>query len=169
MYYLKNDVIYLQGTIGYSIFINTITNKKIIIFADMHDNLPPCPFNNSIKISTWLNNKINTAKILLEEVIRNDNMELEALWDNVEHTNDLKKLFLNNVNIIDAIDIRPYLIPFSWELIDKINNKNVKFKQYFFLLVDFFNLKSDFLSNKSKFITSKLQYHLEYIIMIYFN
>ena len=69
-------MIYLQGTIGYTIFINNNTKKKIIVFADMHDNLPPCPYPNSMKIAKWLNNKILSSKILLEEVFINNDNEL---------------------------------------------------------------------------------------------
>lgn len=154
-------MLYLQGTIGYTIFINSVTRKKIIVFADMHDKLPPCPFPNSTKISKWFTSKFKTAKLLLEEVVRVKNMKLEALWDGSEHTNNLKVLFLNNQNEIEAIDIRPYLIPFSWEIVNQSEDKNMLLKNYFKDLIIFLNLKNDFLKNKINFINQKIKDHLK--------
>ena len=156
-------MLYLQGTIGYTIFINSVTRKKIIVFADMHDKLPPCPFANSIKISKWFNKKFKTAKLLLEEVVRVENMKLEALWDASEHTNDLKVLFLNNQNKIDAIDIRPYLIPYSWETVNQSKDKNMLLKNYFKNIIIFLNLENDFLKNQIKFFNQKIRDHLKAI------
>lgn len=165
-------MLYLQGTIGYTIFINPSTNKKIIIFADMHDKLPPCPFNNSIKISQWFEKKFKTAKILLEEVTRNKNMQLEALWDSSEHTNDLKTLFLSNQNEIEAIDIRPYLIPFSWEVVEQSTDKHMKLKNYFKDFVKFLKLDINLLQVKNKINSIKnnnLKEHLNKIKKKFLN
>ena len=156
-------MLYLQGTIGYTIFINSVTRKKIIVFADMHDKLPPCPFPNSIKISKWFNKKFKTAKLLLEEVVRVENMKLEALWDASEHTNDLKLLFLNNQNEIEAIDIRPYLIPYSWETVKQSKDKNMLLRDYFKNIIIFLNLENDFLKNQIKFFNQKISDHLKTI------
>jgi hypothetical protein len=157
-------MIYLQGAIGYTIFVNKTTNKKIIIFSDMHDNLPPCPFVNE-KISKWLNKRKKNCKILLEEVRRTDNMQLESLWAEAEHTNELKNLYLNNLNDIEPIDIRPELILFSWEIVDKINNNNITLKQYLKLIINFFKLKNDFLQDKIININNILKKHLDRIIL----
>jgi len=162
-------MIYLQGTIGYTIFTNNETNKKIIVFSDMHDDLPPCPFTNSIKISKWFENKFKTSKLLLEEVIRTKDMELESLWDTSEHTNDLKILFLNNQNNIEAVDIRPSLISFSWEIVEKSENKHIKLKKYFNEIVNFFNLKSDFMQNKLYIINNIILKHFNKIRKKFYN
>lgn len=106
----------IYGTIGYTILLNEKTNKHIMIMADMHDSLPVC--ENKTNISDWLRNKFFTSKIFLEEVSRDDS-ELEELWSDSEHTQELKKLFLQNSTLIHPIDIRPRLIPFSWELLNK--------------------------------------------------
>ena len=79
----------LYGTIGYTIFENNITRKKVIIFADKHDDLESCP--NNIDMAVWFKTKFPTSKILLEEVPRN-NVELEELWPTAKHTQSLKNL-----------------------------------------------------------------------------
>jgi hypothetical protein len=162
-------MIYLHGTIGYTIFINKDTNKKIIVFADMHDKLPPCGFTNSIKISEWFNKKFKVAQLLLEEVRRDDNMVLDNLWDkdNKGHTYDLQMLFIKNQNIIEPVDIRPNLILFSWEVIYKIQEeelKNIKFNNYLSVIIPFFKLKIDFLVNKIKYINKKIYKHFKIIL-----
>jgi len=169
-------MIYLQGTIGYTILKNNINNKKIINFADMHSNLPPCPYPKSQKIANWLDKKIYTSKLLLEEVDMIDTMELKELWES-EHVRSLRKLFSENKNIIDAIDIRPYIIPFSWQLFEEpeesinIEYKNMLFKNYIIDLLFFFDLKNDFFYNKlfifnhTKFINSKVGIHFVYLLI----
>jgi len=145
-------MLYLQGTIGYSIFLNTDTRKKIVIFADMHDQLPPCPFSNSIKIAEWLNKKIKTCKLLLEEVDRTQNYTLESLWTNSTHTIELRNLFIYNQNTIEPIDIRPFLIPFNWEIIETSELKNILLSKYLEDISDFFKLKTSFFKNKLSII-----------------
>jgi len=157
-------MLYLQGTIGYTIFINPITKKKIIVFADMHDNLPPCPFKNSIKISRWFEKKFKTAILLLEEVVRNNNIKLEGLWNSSDHTTELKNLFLSNKNKIEAIDIRPYLIPFSWEIIQQSEDKHMIFKNYFKDFLKFLKLEIDLIIIKKNFHNNqKIKEHFKQI------
>jgi hypothetical protein len=151
----------IYGTIGYTMLEN-INKHKIIVLADMHDTLPYC--KNQINISDWFKTKFESSKILLEEVPR-DNFELEELWSNSLHTRELKKLFINNSQIIHAVDIRPYLIPFSWELINSISDDDITFKKYMYDIDNFFCIKLPYFINKldnynkDKLIHSKLGKH----------
>jgi len=120
------------GSIGYTILKKQ--DKKIIIFADMHSTLTKC--TNIIQIADWFKTKFTSSKILLEEVNR-DNVNLTELWSDSDHTQHLKQLYLDNPHIIQAIDIRPELIPFSWEL--DIDNF-ITLKQYLQLIDKFFCL-----------------------------
>lgn len=138
----------IYGTIGYTIFLNNRTNKNIIILSDMHSSLPKC--ENKVNVSDWLKEKSFTSKIFLEEVIRDDS-ELEELWSDSEHTQELKKLFLNNPSIIHPIDIRPKMIPFSWELLNNSNKKTSIPKdypmiKYLKIINNFFSLSDEYLS-----------------------
>jgi hypothetical protein len=36
----------------------------------------------------------------------------------------LKKLYLNNPTIISGMDVRPFMIPFSWEVLEQIDVAN---------------------------------------------
>lgn len=81
----------------------------------MHDTLPKC--QNKINMADWIKRKFKSSYILLEEVPR-DNIQLEELWTS-EHTQELKNLFLNNHKIVIGVDVRPSLIPYSWEAIRK--------------------------------------------------
>jgi hypothetical protein len=137
----------IYGTIGYTTLFNQITKKKILIFADMHDNLKKC--NDYIDIVDWLKVKIKTSKILLEEVNRENNEVIE-LWKTSQHTQNLKELFLKNKNI-KPVDIRPILIPFSWEILNMKNDsyinsiKKIILFDYLKLLDDFYCLKNQYL------------------------
>ena len=69
------------------------------------------------------------------------------MWPNAEHTRQLKVLKENDKNIIPT-DIRPYLIPFSWQLAESSENSNSasankKYKElsinkYLFYFYEFF-------------------------------
>ena len=120
------------GSIGYTVLKKQ--NKKIIIFADMHSTLTKC--SDLIQIADWFKTKFTSSKILLEEVNR-DNVNLGELWSKSDHTQRLKQLYLDNPTIIQAIDIRPQLIPFSWEL---DNDNFITLKQYLHLIDKFFCL-----------------------------
>lgn len=149
----------IYGTIGYTVLENN--KHKIIILADMHDTLPTC--KNQINISDWFKTKFKSSKILLEEIPR-DGFKLKELWSNALHTIELKKLFINNSQLIHAIDIRPYLIPFSWELIDSIQD-DIILKKYIYNIDKFFCLKLSYFINKldnynkNNLIHSKLGKH----------
>jgi len=145
----------LYGTIGYTILKNTQTNNKIIIFADRHDNLPQC--TNKINIANWLKQKIHTSKILLEEVPR-DSVNLEELWSDSEHTQELKDLYLSNQTNINGLDIRPLLIPFSWELVTGTELEHmITTKKYLEKINRFFTLSNEYLaSNLPNYSVEKL-------------
>lgn len=156
----------IYGTIGYTLLKNPNNNNKIIILADMHDRLPECM--NHTNISDWFTSKIKSSKILLEEVPR-DNVTLQELWSESPHTQNLKKLFLDNQHIIHAVDIRPYLIPFSWEILSDLKTSDqlydVKLKKYLMTINSFFILEFEYLIEKlpnyklEKLVNTKLGKH----------
>ena len=133
----------INGSIGYTYLTNN--NNKILVLADMHSKLPYCK-DNSIFISDWMNKK-NKSKILLEEVPRLGT-NLKELWPDAPHTQKLKELYLNS-KVIDGVDIRPFIIPFSWELLLELNIDENKKKEidtvtlynYMMLINDFFKLR----------------------------
>lgn len=136
----------LYGTIGFTILKNNQTTKKIIIFADKHDNLPSC-FNKT-DISAWIKTKFDSSKIMLEEVPR-ETVNLQELWSDSTHTQDLKKIYLENPQQIDGLDIRPLLIPFSWELIlDNEIAHNITIKKYIIKINNFFCVNDNYLLEK---------------------
>jgi len=141
-----NNSIY--GMIGYTILVND--NKRVLVIADMHDKLNPCT-DDYVTVGKWLLSKFNTSDILLEEVERNNN-ELQELWTSSTHTQELKNLYLNNLNIIIPIDIRHLFIPYSWELFN-INEKSHDIKMYEYL--EFIN---SFFTLKNKYLQTKLDY-----------
>ena len=107
----------------------------------MHSTLPYCK-GESIFVSDWMNNK-KKSKILLEEVPRLGST-LKELWPSSPHTQKLKDLYLSS-KVIDGVDVRPFLIPFSWELIseDKELGK-ITLYEYLMLIDIFFQLKHKF-------------------------
>jgi hypothetical protein len=105
-------------------------------------------------IDEFLNNKDNN-NILLEEIIR-ENFKLTDLWPSSPHTKGLKELNKINTNI-RPVDIRPLLLPFSWEIIME-NNKDfgsINLKTYLKNLNNFFNLRPTKLV--SKYILPEMQ------------
>jgi hypothetical protein len=138
----------IYGSIGY-VFLKK-NNRKIIVLSDQHDTLPSC--ENNINIAEWFKTKFDTSKILLEEVPREDNKLLE-LWQSSPHTQELKKLFLTNTNIIHGMDIRPFMIPFSWEVLDQINVDN---KDYDLDMIDYLVEIDKFFSLENSYIITNL-------------
>lgn len=132
--------IYLSGSVGYTLL--EYNSMYVLLFADIHDGIEYCKQNNSEYIASFLNRHSNKNKILLEEIIR-EQFKLTELWPNAKHTQELKKLNQSNENII-PVDIRPMLIPFSWELIEEdieMGNKTLDF--YIGNLTQLFNEESD--------------------------
>ena len=126
----------INGSIGYTLLTTGINN--ILILADMHSELPYCE-NNGIFVSDWMKSKKN-SKILLEEVPRLGST-LKELWPTSIHTQKLKNLYLSNSISINGIDVRPFLIPYSWELINETKVEDMSLKKYFSLIDDFFKIK----------------------------
>jgi hypothetical protein len=147
----------IYGTIGYVFLIKG--NRKIIVLADQHDTLPSC--ENKINIADWFKKKISSSKILLEEVPRKDNKLIE-LWQGSPHTQELKNLYLDNPINIPGMDIRPFMIPFSWEVLDQINildnNYDIDMIEYFKEIDNFFCLQNKFvISNLSNYNVNVLK------------
>lgn len=140
----------LNGSIGYTFLIKN--NIKILILADYHSTLPYCK-TDGIFISDWFKKK-NNSKILLEEVPR-IGQELKELWPSSPHTQKLKEVYIKNSHIIHGVDIRPFLIPFSWELASDKYAPNINLKEYFEFINLFFTLKLDFIKKELKYIYSK--------------
>jgi len=134
----------IYGTIGFVFLAKEY--RKIIILADQHDTLPEC--ENKINIANWFKKKFNSSKILLEEVPREDNKLIE-LWQESPHTQELKKLYLDNPTIISGMDIRPFMIPFSWEVLEQIdtlnNDYNINMIEYLKEIDNFFSLQNTFI------------------------
>jgi hypothetical protein len=160
----------IYGSIGNTILKNPSNDKYIIIFADNHDTLVKC--DNYINIDDWLKSKFNTSHILLEEVTR-EKFDLEELWSTSVHTQKLKKLFLENKEKIIPIDIRPFLIPFNWEILEKENK--IKLYEYLEEIDNFFCLANNYLKSKlnvytfSKLHNTDLGYHYILIKNQYFK
>lgn len=139
----------IYGTIGYTILEDNNNKNKIIVMADMHNTLPDC--GNQIEVSDWFKNKLVTSEILLEEVPR-ENVNLIELWSNSKHTQSLKKLYLDNPKQIKAIDIRPFLVPFSWEIVETSNpDHKITLKEYICTINDFFEFNHPYFIKNQPF------------------
>lgn len=110
-----NKYIDISGSIGFTLLKNKILKTDVLLLADVHDGVTYCK-QSSIQMADYFKNKSYKNKILLEETTLND-VKLKDLWPNSEHTQKLKKLAFKDDKII-SFDIRPLLIPFSWELIE---------------------------------------------------
>lgn len=144
---------YISGSIGITILRNLKNNKRIILFADDHSKKVYCDdktLDQHYEIKEFLEKELeNGQQILLEEVPRED-FNLEELWPESPHTQDLKNFFLNEPRVT-GIDIRPFLIPFSWNILDDNQDENIKnilITEYLKLLDSFFNLKGNFFNEK---------------------
>lgn len=141
---------YISGSIG--LVILKKKDKLIYLLSDDHDNSLYCDNSkdNHLDIRKFLENELQEGnQIILEEVPR-DGFSLQELWPNSPHTQDLKNLFLEN-STINGIDIRPYLIPFSWEILE-IEEDNtlgqMHIDKYFEKIDDFIKLKGKFFHKK---------------------
>lgn len=145
---MSNIYLNLNGSIGYTLVVKD--DIKLLILADNHSLLDYCK-TDGIFVSDWLKNKPN-SKILLEEVPRVGH-NLEELWPLSPHTQKLKDSYIKNSHIIQGVDIRPFLIPFSWELAS--DKENVNLKEYLKSIDLFFSLKLDFIKDDLKYIYSE--------------
>lgn len=135
---------FISGSIGITILKKN--DKVIIVLADDHSNSSYCDNNeqNHKNIKQYLEQKLKAGdQVLLEEVPR-DGFELEELWPESPHTQELKNYFLSESKIT-GIDIRPYIVPFSHDIIET-NKKLESFpmKKYIKPIDNFLNLKGKF-------------------------
>ncbi len=129
----------ISGTVGYTLLKHKYIYKYVLMFADVHDGVNYCN-DNSIMIDDFLNNK-DYNNILLEEIVRDNESILTDLWPSSLHTQKLKTLNRNNKKI-RPVDIRPLLVPFSWEILEnKPEMGNIKFSIYLIPLINLFELK----------------------------
>jgi hypothetical protein len=131
----------LSGSVGFTLLFNKNINKAVLLLADVHDGVSYCK-RDSVMIDKWLSLKSMNNDILLEEAVREE-LSLTDLWPGAEHTQRLKKLNKENQKI-KPVDIRPLLIPYSWELLDSIDKpelKNTTLDKYLQNIDDFYNLK----------------------------
>jgi len=158
------------GLIGYTVL--KCNDKLVLVMADMHDKLPQCNVDY-YKVSDWLKSKSIIADILLEEVPRVKGTLLEELWSTSEHTQDLKKLYLNNIDIIKPIDIRNNYVLYSWELFNKNEQShNIFFYEYLIPINMFFSLNDKILkTNISVYDVNYLKNNLLgiYFLLIKYN
>ena len=138
---------YLSGSVGFTLL--ECNNIYVLLFADIHDGIEYCK-QDSVMIAEWLNRISNKNTVLLEEIIREE-FQLTDLWPNAKHTQELKHLKDTNEKII-PVDIRPMLIPFSWELVNMNDNKlgDITLLKYIKPLLDLFSLSSPFYNNYIK-------------------
>ena len=139
----------ISGSIGVTILKNK--DKIIILLADDHSNSNYCDnegFKNHQNIKDYLEDELSEGnQILLEEVPR-DGFLLEELWPESPHTQSLKNFFLEDKGVT-GIDIRPYLLPFSIDVIDsKEELKKVRMIDYIDKLDEFFNVKGKYFETK---------------------
>lgn len=149
---------YISGAIGITVLKKD--NKIITIFADDHSKDVYCneiKTKKKIKVVDLLKILMYKNQVLLEEVDNNE-FNLEELWGDVEHTQELKKLYLNNNKKITPIDIRPFLIPFTISLCD-LNEAslNKTLSEYLKMLDDFFNLRGRFFNDHFLSMTNKIE------------
>jgi hypothetical protein len=132
----------ISGSVGFTLLKNKQLDKYVLLFADVHDGVSYCS-RDSIFIDKWLISKgiDDNNDILLEEVIREYLNKLKELWPSSIHTQNLKDLSINNKKI-KLVDIRPMLIPFSWELCETDSELGeYLLKKYLEILDNLFNFK----------------------------
>jgi len=149
----------ISGSIGVTILKNK--DKVIILLADDHSNSSYCEdngFKNHKNIKEYLQTELDKgSQILLEEVPR-DGFELQELWPESPHTQSLKHFFLQDNNVT-GIDIRPYLIPFSLDVIES----NKKFGEV--LTIDYINKLDEFFNLTGRYYDNIFKDCLEKVII----
>jgi len=142
----------ISGVVSVALLKNPKTNKIIVFLGDVHDGVDYCDTNlrNNNYVDEFLNiflkNESEIMNVLLEEVPRViEGMKLQELWPGAEHTQRLKNWYIKNQDSVIPIDIRPFLVPFSYQkkemgvLDDKENN--MLMKDYLYVLDSLFNLE----------------------------
>lgn len=115
----NKKVYYIDGTVDTMVLKNPLTNKIVILLGDVHSGVDYCDSDvDSVTTVDLLDSFLENKKqdlvftVLLEEVDRRG-VKLNELWPDAEHTQELKEWYLDKAKKIVAIDIRPYLVPFS--------------------------------------------------------
>ena len=139
-------MINISGIVGFTLlkYNNNKEDLYLLLCADIHDGVSYCK-DNGFMIAEFLNSKSKNNIILLEELLNTESkINVKALWPNSKHTQELKYLKDDNDRVI-PVDIRPYLVPFSWELM-RDNNKlgDITLGNYLLPLENFFNKSSNF-------------------------
>lgn len=174
----------VSGSVGYTLFEKN--SKSVLVLADVHDGVSYCE-SASMQISDYLKQNFDKKQIIVEETIpeqllgdKADALKLQDLWPNSLHTQELKKLAFSNKEKLKAVDFRPILVPFSWELIKENKQMgNIKFSDYIKFIDAFFKKKSHLFNgiilkelNKlnNKFISkiNSTSYHLFVPLLLYF-
>jgi len=147
--YIIMQDLYLSGAVGVTVLVekdnllNNLKKKETALYHDVHtDNIYCKNSVNHIKVAEWLEEKSKDNVIKLEEIDgQKSGIKLTDLWTGAEHTRELKKLAQKNIPNLDLVDIRPFLIPWSWELMktDKSKFGKIIFSEYLNLLKQFFN------------------------------
>lgn len=138
----------ISGSVGYTLLqkrtLGATHDKFVLLLSDIHDGVTYCE-QDAVMIDNYLSLQDHN-NVLLEEVLR-ENLTLTDLWPGSQHTQRLKQLNIKNKNI-KPVDVRPMLLPFSWELI-KMNkiNQNITLQKYLILLDNFFNYKNTHFNN----------------------
>lgn len=151
----------ISGLVGYSILLNKNNNKIIVLLADIHDGVSYCK-NNNLYIDELLNKLIDkeNIKVLLEEVPR-DGVNLIELWPNALHTQRLKDWYIENSDKIEPIDIRPFLVPFSFQkyIMNDIEDseKKLLIKDYIKTIDGIFGINNKVLHNGLFFVNNLLK------------
>jgi hypothetical protein len=137
---MNNNInINISGSVGYILFKHNKLDLYVLVLSDVHDGVSYCN-QDSIMIDKWLAMK-DSNNVLLEESVR-ELLELKMLWPNAEHTSRLNKLYNSNEKIT-PIDIRPLLIPFSWEIVnDDEKISHVTLSEYLSIIDEFFYYKN---------------------------
>lgn len=164
----------VSGALGYTL-LQSKNSQLVLVLSDVHDGVSYCELsNNNIKIDSFLKSRTDkNTKVLLEETTFEE-VNLKDLWPNAEHTQLLKQLAFSNKKV-NSFDIRPLLLPFSWELMS-VDKKlgTTTLKEYLKLIDDFFDKKSLLYTkyvqpevNKIKNLKKKNTYHLLEILNQY--
>jgi hypothetical protein len=163
----------ISGAVGYTLLKHPDIEESILLFSDIHADVTYCENPNSREIHTLLDQFTKKGiTVFLEEALREINIQLEPLWSTAYHTEALRLLNLTN-HKIRPIDIRPLLIPFSWELCQSRNNQNclMTLREYLEEIEKFFKFES--ISCIIKYILPEIRQSLGYartreILVIHF-
>ena len=130
---------YLSGLSGFAI-LKDDQGKNIIVLSDIHSDLIYCKNQNYKPIDIFLKENMIDSQVILEEVERTGDKKLTSLWSS-PHFESLKNLYLQNKKYIIPIDIRPFLVPFSWETIGIEREKGkITLGKYLHILKLFFKM-----------------------------